>query len=546
MKKIFYAAAALLSLTAAHTANAEVYTGTCGGGFYGADAAACSYSWNTADSTLTISGTGEMTSRGWSSYSSYIKRVSISGVTSIGGYAFEGCSALTQVTIPNSVTSIGSEAFYGCSALTQVTIPNSVTSIGYAAFRYCRALTAINVDANNQNYASVDGVLFNKSKKTLIHYPNGKGSTYTIPNSVDSIGEYAFLNGNGTGMNKLIIEDGSSKLYLSPYYYPEDRIVVDTLYLGRTITGNFSSYLLPFGTALKKVTIGGKVTALPTYTFYGNADLKEITIPNSVTSIGGSAFNGCSRLKEVIIEDGASELDVVNYYSNYPSSHPESFYRCHINTLYLGRNITYAAKPNLGSDWRDADASPFSTALNTITIGGSVSALPQYAFKNNTGLTAVHNHSAIPQTIGSDVFNGITLTDVDLYVPSGSLAAYQAANVWKNFSNILAASGGGGSGCTSLSCLRDSVDLLKAQLAACRSDNPTAVTAEALPQLEVYPNPAGDMLYITDAFAGNVEIYSITGTLVLVSDRAAISIAHLSTGTYIVKAGNKAAKVVKR
>ena len=78
-------------------------------------------------------------------------------VTSIGGSAFEGCSGLTSITIPNSVTSIGGSAFEGCSGLTSITIPNSVTSIGYGAFEDCTGLTSI-----------------------------------TIPNSVTSIGENAF------------------------------------------------------------------------------------------------------------------------------------------------------------------------------------------------------------------------------------------------------------------------------------------------------------------------------------------------------------------
>ena len=83
-------------------------------------------------------------------------------VTSIGSWAFEDCSGLTSVTIPNSVTSIGESAFYYCSSLTSVTIPNSVTSIGNFAFYYCKSLTSV-----------------------------------TIPNSVTSIGKYAFANCSG-------------------------------------------------------------------------------------------------------------------------------------------------------------------------------------------------------------------------------------------------------------------------------------------------------------------------------------------------------------
>ncbi|MBR2476335.1 MAG: leucine-rich repeat domain-containing protein, partial [Bacteroidaceae bacterium] len=92
-------------------------------------------------------------------------------VTSIEDDAFRNCSGLTSITIPNSVTSIGNSAFYNCSGLTSITIPNSVTSIGNSAFNSCSKLTEINVDLENSNFSSIDGVLFNKDKTELIKFP---------------------------------------------------------------------------------------------------------------------------------------------------------------------------------------------------------------------------------------------------------------------------------------------------------------------------------------------------------------------------------------
>ena len=136
------------------------------------------YSFVSSTGTLTISGTGAMKDYNYTSVPWYyypIKNVVINnGVTSIGEYAFEGCTGLTSITIPNSVTSIGDLAFYECTGL-----------------------TSIYVAEDNLNYASIVGVLYSKDKKTLIKCPEGKTGSITIPNSVTSIGDRAFYSCQG-------------------------------------------------------------------------------------------------------------------------------------------------------------------------------------------------------------------------------------------------------------------------------------------------------------------------------------------------------------
>ena len=120
------------------------------------------------------------------------------GVTSIGFCSFYACYKLTEVTMGDSVTKIGDGAFYTCFKLTSITIGDSVTSIGDFAFSMCNNLI-ITVSSDNAYYTSVEGVLFNKNKTTLICYPEGKSDTsYVIPKGTTIVGDHAF-----TGCSKL-------------------------------------------------------------------------------------------------------------------------------------------------------------------------------------------------------------------------------------------------------------------------------------------------------------------------------------------------------
>ena len=163
-------------------------------------------------------------------------------VTTIGKSAFYNCTSLASVNIPNSVTTIGGWAFENCTSLASVNIPNSVTTIGEGAFSACSSLTSISVASDNPNYIGIDGVLFNKDKTMIVVYPARKyGSEYTIPNSVTTIGKWAFEN----------------------------------------------------CTSLASVNIPNSVTTIGGWAFYCCTSLASVNIPNSVTTIGNRAFYYC-------------------------------------------------------------------------------------------------------------------------------------------------------------------------------------------------------------------------------------------------------------
>jgi hypothetical protein len=182
-------------------------------------------------------------------------------------------------TILNSVTNIGGWAFSDCTSLTGVTIPNSVTSIGEQAFARYTSLTVINVVVNNSAYTSENGVLYNKNKILLHTYPAWKKGSFTIPNSVTSILEWAFSG--CTGLTGVIIPNSVTSI-------------------GHGAFVNCTS--------LTGVTIPNSVTTIEEMAFLSCKSLTSVTIPNSVTSIGEYAFSGCIGLTSVAMPDSVEGI----------------------------------------------------------------------------------------------------------------------------------------------------------------------------------------------------------------------------------------------
>ncbi len=355
-------------------------------------------------------------------------------VTWIGVGAFSGCTGLTSVTIPESVTSIGAGAFSDCTGLTSVTIPNSVTKIGNSAFSYCTGLTSIEVDSNNLIYSSMDGVLYDKDKTTLIAYPGGKQGSFTIPNSVTSIGENAFYI--CTGLTSVTIPNSVTSIGENAFY---------------------------ICTGLTSVTIPNSVTEIDYSAFSGCIGLTSVTIPNSVTKIGSYAFSDCIGLTSVTIPNSVTKIGSYAFYNTpWYNNQPDG-------VIYMGK-VLYAYKGTMPENTSieikegTVSISPFAffycTGLTSITIGNSVTEIGNYAFYNCTGLTSVtipnsvteigfyafsycdglksiYVYNPTPPTANNDTFDSATFSDATLYIPTGSLSAYQEADVWKEFLNIV-------------------------------------------------------------------------------------------------------------
>ena len=363
-----------------------------------------------------------------------------SSVTSIDCGVFSGCSNLSAISLPDSINYISSYAFDGTAYYKdESNWENGALYIGNAlvaakrygddelsgdfwlkegtriiaeeTFTFCDKLKSINVSSSNKYFSSIDGVLYSKDKKTLIAYPEGKGSSYSIPNGVTSIGDGAFKNQDG--LSSVTIPNSITSIGSSAFSYCSGLTSV-------TIPGSVTSIgssAFSGCSGLTSLTISNGVKSIGGGAFYNCKGLTSVTIPGSVTSIGGSAFYNCKGLTSVIIP---SSVTSIGGYAFADCSGLTSL------TITNGvRSIDYNAFGNCGK-------------LKSVTIPSSVTSIGDRAFSDCNGLKSIN---VDPKSVSYISENGVLLnydktiliqypagkTDASYVIPDGVTSIYNRA-----------------------------------------------------------------------------------------------------------------------
>lgn len=326
-------------------------------------------------------------------------------------------STVTHEGVDYSVKTIGSWAFRDCSSLTSITIPESVATIWYYIFEGCDSLTSIVVAEGNTVYDSREGcnAIIETNSNTLLE----GCSTTIIPESVTSIGATAFYE--RTTLTSISIPEGVTSIGNGAFQG----------------CSNLASVI---------VSEQSKLTNIGNFAFCQCGSLASITIPEGVTRIGDAAFDFCwpkvinysnlsanSIAKNAVLVIKGSELTTVGDFQFSASD------GTHYLMNYIGKDTDIVLPDDYNGTNYDIGTFAFygCSGLTSITIPEGVTSIGDWAFSRCSSLTSFTSEAVTPPAIeGSYTFDGVDKS-ISVYVPVSSVEAYQEAEGWKEFANIV-------------------------------------------------------------------------------------------------------------
>lgn len=348
-------------------------------------------------------------------------------LTTIGSEAFQGCP-LSTVSLPASLKYIGDAAFASTS-LSSITIPAGVISIGRNAFSNCTSLGSFTVASGNKTFSSSQGLLYTYGYEKLLQVPANKRPVYFHSN-MKEIGEYAF---NGCNVLFVNVPEGVTSIGEQAFRNCRKMTSV-TLPESLTKVGAGAFYNC---TALTTINFPSGLTAIPDEAFLG-AGLKTLELPSTITSIGAKAFSICPSLASVTVPGSVTSMGSGVFMNCYK-----------LTSATLGEGIGFITESMFSGCSLLADVTiPQSVAVIENSAFAGCSAikevhLPEWLEKigdnafNGVNLTGVYSVATKPGTLSASSFSNKTFLAGTLYVPVGLKAVYQAAPVWRLFSNIV-------------------------------------------------------------------------------------------------------------
>ena len=333
-------------------------------------------------------------------------------VTSIGDYAFYGCSSLTSITIPNSVTSIGDQAFSYCSSLTSITIPNSVTSIGRGVFEFTNFTSFI---CNSTSLTSF-GCSFSEQPllDTIIapaaFFDVKEASWASSPKHI----KYArVISGELTENAFGVINRSYKTLTVLDLAAVTNTTIADEAFKG---CYNLDSLYLPCN-----------LIYIPYMAIAECVKLQSITIPATVTEIEDRAFENCRSIKSIIFEGTAPKQGPAHYAAASGSSlwriGSWAFYNCHqLQNLTIPEGVTEVG-----------DAAFYGcTYLEDMVLPSTIQEIGDNGFALCAKLKKIHVKAVTPPTIQAKTFFDVN-RQIPVYVPDNAVEAYKDDPYWQEF-----------------------------------------------------------------------------------------------------------------